>query len=141
MVHLHPSHECAQRRSCCWCTSWGRRGLAGPRLDGQAARRAKPRRRRGKLASGTGLLGAAAPARNWQWRPAPIHRACEGGGGSAAARVGRRVASREGHGAWHRWPEGHRGRPTEMTNERVHGGAHRKDDRKRKNNGETVIWR
>ena len=34
----------------------------------------------GKLASGTGLLGAAAPARNWQWRPAPIHRACEGGG-------------------------------------------------------------
>ena len=62
-------------------------------------------------------------------RAAPAAPAC---GAGARARVGGRVASREGHRAWHRWPEGHRGRPTEMKNKYVHGGAHRKDDRKRK---------
>jgi len=61
--------------------------LTGPWLDGQAARRAKPRRHRGELASGTGLLGAAAPDRKRQWRRPSTMRAKEGATGGQGCGV------------------------------------------------------
>jgi len=77
---LHPSPSSLSRTHTGKCSPAhrGGRGLAGPRLDGQAARRAKPRRHRGKLASGTGLLGAAAPDRKRQWQRPSTMRAKEG---------------------------------------------------------------